>query len=286
MLISLLLFLYPSHLVCEISLLQECKQVGYVEICDTLHTNATFTTLYASFEHCIQFLQAHPVWVQKLYIAKEAFLRSKYKNYYATDIFGWYDESHVQGRRQIAFYYSVHFHQFVIAHCPELRTIPAIIDFFSLCYALQQSYEELSMFVAHGLGIQDLFACTDGKPPLLLKLVTYLPSYYPTRPHYDGSAFTLLCDSTDHQSLLVASYQPALTANDFFVPRKTLLQSCDSSSIIVIPGSFITDFSIYPTPHVVQHSGVTRYATIIFAMRPYYTPEKKEFCALPIFNIE
>ncbi len=54
----------------------------------------------SKFDELIGFLQTNPVWAQKLYSAKERFIRSKDRNYYSTDFFGFYDESEKQGRSQ------------------------------------------------------------------------------------------------------------------------------------------------------------------------------------------
>src|SRR5579863_707599 len=109
---TLILLLF-SHAICATSLKEQLSQVGYLEICDTHHTIATYDALYASFDQLIAFLQQNPTWAQKLYIAKERFIRSEQRHYYSTDFFGFYDESEREGRNQIAFYYSTHFHDFI-----------------------------------------------------------------------------------------------------------------------------------------------------------------------------
>ena len=86
-----LLFAFQS--LCALPLAEQFKRAGYVEICDKKHGAATFDSLYAYFDELIEFLQTNPVWAQKLYIAKERFIRSKDRNYYSTDFFGLYDES-------------------------------------------------------------------------------------------------------------------------------------------------------------------------------------------------
>src|SRR5260221_2635110 len=95
------------------SLKEQLNQFGYIEMCDENHGIVTYDSLYACFDDLITFLQAHPAWAQKLYIAKERFIRSEYRNFYSTDFFGFYDESKREGRNQIAFYYSTHFQDFI-----------------------------------------------------------------------------------------------------------------------------------------------------------------------------
>src|SRR5581483_7735567 len=56
-------------------LAEQFKQAGYVEICEQMHTAATFDSLYVQFDELIEFLQKNPVWAQKLYSAKERFIR-------------------------------------------------------------------------------------------------------------------------------------------------------------------------------------------------------------------
>ena len=56
------------------------------------------------------------------------------------------------------------------------------------------------------------------------------------------------------------------------------------NSMMLIPGTLVTDFSIYPTPHIVVRSEDTRYATIAFAMRPDHVQQKIEFSSLPSFK--
>ena len=93
---TLLLFiflLFSFESFCQIPLTQQFKQVGYYEICDENHGMETFDELYIHFDKLIEFLQTNPTWAQKLYIAKERFIRSKDRNYYSTDFFGFYDES-------------------------------------------------------------------------------------------------------------------------------------------------------------------------------------------------
>ena len=92
-----ILFLFTQS-ICTISLKEQFSQVGYLEICDKNCGIATYDSLYASFDELISFLQVNPTWAQKLYIAKERFIRSEHRNYYSTDFFGFYDESEREGR--------------------------------------------------------------------------------------------------------------------------------------------------------------------------------------------
>jgi len=110
-----ILFLFAQSL-CALSLKEQFSEVGYLEVCDKNNGIATYDSLYAHFEDLITFLQAHPAWAQKLYIAKERFIRSENRNYYSTDFFGFYDESEREGRNQISFYYSTHFQDFIFSH--------------------------------------------------------------------------------------------------------------------------------------------------------------------------
>src|SRR5579862_164735 len=80
-------FVVPFQLFCEAPLAEHFKQVGYLEICDREHGAAAFETLYAYFDDFIEFLQRNPTWAQKLYNAKERFIRSKNRNFYSTDFF-------------------------------------------------------------------------------------------------------------------------------------------------------------------------------------------------------
>src|ERR1700687_2713869 len=88
-----IIFLLSFQTLCAIPLAQQFKQAGYVELYDAHHGSTTFDCLYACFDEFIKFLHTNPVWEQKLYTAKERFIRSKDRNYYATDFFGFYDES-------------------------------------------------------------------------------------------------------------------------------------------------------------------------------------------------
>ena len=70
-----------------------------------------------------------------------------------------------------------------------------------------------------------------------------------------------------------------------FLPRsENFLDANNQNSICLFPERLLTEFSIYPTPHIVMHSGKVRYATIAFAMRPDYIPQKNELSPLPNFK--
>src|SRR5580704_14676667 len=150
---TLFFFLLPFQSLCAIPLAEQFKHAGYVEICDTTHGVATFDDLYAHFDELTEFLQANPVWAQKLYCAKERFIRSHERNYYSTDFFGFYDESNTEGRSQISFYYSTHFHEFVRAHYKELNQVPEFVRFFDACLEVQKPYGTLFHEVAAELGL-------------------------------------------------------------------------------------------------------------------------------------
>lgn len=282
-LFTLILFFFTQSM-CTTHLKEQFSQVGYQEICDKDHGIATYDSLYACFDELITFLQANPAWAQKLYIAKERFIRSENKNYYSTDFFGFYDESERAGRNQISFYYSVHFQDFLFSHYQEFKQVPQIINFFAWCFAIQQSSRNLFNEVAAQLNIENIFFSKYGQIPILLKVVKYFPSYNPERPHYDGTAFSLFLDSTDNQSLLLSPYRATFTIDDFYSPSRKFCRSYNQNSIVLIPGTLLTEFSIYPTPHIVQRSGKIRYATIAFAMRPHYTFQKNNFSFLPNFK--
>lgn len=262
-------------------LAEQFKQVGYVEICDHKHGTATFDSLYTYFDNLVDLLQTKPVWAQKLYCAKERFIRSKDRTYYSTDFFGFYDESDRKERSQISFYYSSHFHEFISARYPELNQVPEIIRFFEACREIHSSYGNLFQNAAAQLGLETIFTSECGQPPILLKVIKYLPSYIAHKPHYDGTAFSLFLDSTDNQSLLLSPYKSSLSVDDFSSPSRTFPQR---DSILLIPGALLAEFSIYPTPHIVVQSGKTRYATIAFAMRPNLPPQKNELSPLPNFK--
>lgn len=277
-------FLCTFQSLDALSLTEQFTQAGYVEICDKNHGTATYDSLYGYFDELIKFLQTNPVWAQKLYSAKERFIRSKDINYYSTDFFGFYDESKRYGRNQISFYYSIHFHEFMCSHYPEFNKVPEIIRFFDACFEIQKPYGNLFHEAAAELGVETIFTCKYDHPPILFKVVKYFPSYLPTRPHYDGTAFSLLLDSTDNRSLLLSPYKSSFTVDDFYCPAREFSREHNQNSILLIPGVLLTEFSIYPTPHIVIQSGKTRYATIAFAMRPNYIPQKIGFSALPNFR--
>jgi len=270
--------------LCIESFIEELQQKGYVEIFDANNKKEKFDQLYIYFDELIDFFQKNPAWLQKIYVAKERFIRSKDRIFYSTDIFGFYDESKRDGRNQISFYYSIHFHEFICSYYPEINKIPEIISFFTACYEIQKPYGNLFQEVADELGLKTIFDSTYGHTPILFKVIKYLPSYIPTKPHYDGTAFTLFLDSTGNKSLLISPYKSILTVDDFSSPLRNFSRGDHQNSMLLIPGVHLTEFSIYPTPHIVLQSGNVRYATIAFAMRPNYTPEKIELSALPNFK--
>jgi len=277
-------FLFAYQSLCAIPLAERFKQEGYLEICDKKYGRAKFDSFYAHFDKLIEFLQTNRVWAQKLYSAKERFIRSKDRNYYSTDFFGFYDESERKGRGQISFYYSTHFHEFISSHYPEFNQVPEIIRFFEACLEIQKPYGNLFYESATELGLEKIFSSKYGQPPILFKAIKYLPSYISTRPHYDGTAFSIFLDSTDNQSLLLSPYKSSFTVNDFSSPLRKFSRLSNQNSILLIPGVLLTEFSIYPTPHIVAQSGKIRYATIAFAMRPNYIPKKNELSPLPNFK--
>ena len=276
---ALFLSIFLLQSLCAIPLAERFEQVGYVEICDQKHRAKAFDSLYAYFDAFVEFLQTNPAWAHKLYGAKERFIRSKERNYYSTDFFGFYDES--KRGSQISFYYSTHFHEFIYSRYPEFNQVPEIMRFFDACLEIQKPYGDLFDEVAAELGLETIFSSTYGHPPILLKVIKYLPAYIATRPHYDGTAFSLFLDSTDSQSLFLSPYKSSFTCDDFSSPLRGFPRE---NSILLIPGVLLTEFSIYPTPHVVMQSGKVRYATIAFAMRPNYTPRKIELSSLPSFK--
>jgi len=282
----LLLFfhLFAFQSLWPTSLSEQFKKIGYVEICNKEHGTTTFDSLYACFDELTEFFQTNPAWAQKLYIAKERFIRSKERNYYSTDFFGFYDESGRKERSQISFYYSIHFHEFICSHYPEFNEVPQIISFLEACLEIQKPYGTLFNDVATELGLDMVFSSQYGYPPILFKVIKYLPSYISTRPHYDGTAFSIFLDSTDNQSLLLSPYKSSFTVDDFSSPLRKFPRCHNQNTILLIPGILLAEFSIYPTPHIVTQNGRSRYATIAFAMRPNYTPQKIEFSPLPSFR--
>jgi len=269
------------------SLAEQFQQFGYLEICDKNHEVETFESLYKKFDDLIRFLQENSIWAKKLYAAKEQFIRSKDQIYYSTDFFGFYDESKIPGRYQISFYYSIHFHKFVCSLWPEINQIPQVINFFQACFEVQQPCANLFNQAATALNLETIFVSKYEQPPILFKIVKYLPSYIPIKPHYDGTAFTLLLDSTDDDSLLLCPYKSSFLVQDFYSPSRTFSCENNQKSILLIPGALLTEFFIYPTPHIVTQSGKTRYAAVAFAMRPHYASQKNDLSPLPNFkNLE
>lgn len=280
--IFFLLFAFQSLSATQLA--EQLKQTGYVEICDQNHGAATFDPLYAHFDKLIEFLQTNQAWVVKLYSAKERFIRSRDRDYYSTDFFGFFDESKREGRNQISFYYSTHYHEFICSRYPEFNRVPEIIRFFEACHEIQKSYGTLFEETATELGLETIFSSKYGHPPILFKVIKYLPSYIPTKPHYDGTVFSLFLDSTDNQSLLLSPYKSSFTVDDFTSSPREFSRRHDQNSILLIPGTLLTEFFIFPTPHIVAQSGKTRYATIAFAMRPNYISQKMEHPSLPDFT--
>jgi hypothetical protein len=260
------------------SLAEQFKQVGYIELRDKKNGAATFDAFYACFDEFIAFLQTHPIWVQKIYAAKERFIRSKDKNYYSTDFFGFYDESKRAGRNQISFYYSTRFHDFICSYYPEFNRIAEIMHFLERCREMQQPCGDIVDEAAAELGLEHIFS---SGPPILLKVIKYFPSYRVVRPHYDGTAFSLFLDSTDNQSLLLSPYKAAFIDEDFSSPVRAFAREQHQNSILLIPGTLLQEFSIAPTPHIVVSSGNVRYATIAFAMRSDYVSQRNELSLLP-----
>lgn len=263
---------------------EQFKQDGYLELCDKRHGTATFDCLYARFDELIEFLQTNPVWANKLHGAKERFIRSKDRNYYSTDFFGFYDESKRGGRNQIAFYYSTHFHEFLCSRYPEFNQVPEIIRFLEACCKIQQPYGSLFNETAAELGLEEIFSSEYGETPILFKVIKYFPSYVATRPHYDGTAFSLFLDSTDNPSLFLSPYRASYAVADFSAPPREFQRGENQNSILLIPGVLLAEFSIYPTPHIVVQGDKIRYATVAFAMRPNYISQKNTLSPLPKFK--
>ncbi len=266
------------------TLAKQLSEVGYFEMCDREHGSSMFDALYARFDEFITFLQKNPMWAHTLYSVKERFIRSKDKKYYSTEFFGFYDESKREGRNQISFYYSIHFYEFIRSFCSECMQVPQIKDFFEECIQIQKAYMSLCDQTADELGMTSIFASEYEHVPVLFKVIKYLPSYIATSPHYDGTAFSFFLDSTDNQSLLLSPYKTSFFIDDFFSPPRNFSRSHTHNSILLIPGTLITEFSMYPTPHIVVPSGKTRYATIAFAMRPQYLSQQSKFSSLPSFK--
>ncbi len=260
-------------------LAEQFKQAGYAEITGEEHGETTFDSLYRSFDALIDLLQTNPIWAHKLYTAKERFIRSQERNIYSTNFFGFYDESKRKGRSQIAFYYSSHFHSFIHRNYPELIQVHEINSFLEACLEIQKPYGQLCEESAKELGLETIFSSAENSPPILFKVIKYLPDYIATRPHYDGSLFSLFLHSSDNQSLLLSPYKTTYEVEDFFSPGREF-----SQSILLIPGTLLAEYAIYPTPHIVAQTGKIRYSTVAFVMRPSYTPEKFGFTSLPNFQ--
>lgn len=256
------------------------KNHGYAELYDGAHGTQVYDELYSCFDELIAFLHSNPSWAHTLYCARERFIRTTYKNYYSTDFFGFVDESSKKDRSQISFYYATHFDDFMCKHYPECHQVAQINRFFKLCRAIQQPYNEIFRAAAHDLGIKNMFNAATKQLPIILKVIKYLTHYHITRPHYDGAALALFLDSTDNQSLLLCPYHSSYKSDDFSVPTRQFHRSLHSNSIILIPGIFLTEWDIYPTPHIVMPSGSIRYATVAFAMRENYASKPIPFSPL------
>ncbi len=260
------------------TLTEQLQKHGFLEIYTYPIDTTKFQDLYDSFDSCIDFLKKNPIWIKKLSIAKERFIRSYDKNYYSTNTFGLYDESQEHQRGHISFYYAIDFHTFIVSQYPEFNDIPEIMIFLNKCLEIQKPYYDLYRNLADELNLP----LTDF--PILLKIILYLPSYTTTKPHYDGTAFSFFLHSTDDQSLLFAPYQSLLTVDNFSSLTEKISAQKNRTSIVIIPGAHLTDFSIYPTPHIVKPTGQYRYATIAFALRSNYRIENTNFAALPQFK--
>lgn len=265
------------------SIKESFAEHGYIEIDNKEHGTETFDALYASFDEFIDFMLANPFWAHQLQVAKERFVRSKHKHFYSTDIFGFYDESDRISRSQISFYYSSHFHEFVCSHHPDIEQIPEIAKFFQLCREINQPYEHLFRNAATELEVEAIFSSDGGQVPILFKVIKYLPDYKPQKPHFDGTVFSLLLDSTDNDALLLSPYKSTFSIKDFSSPVREFSRQPNQSSALLIPGVLLKDFSIYPTPHIVLQSGNIRYAAVVFGMRPYDIFKGEEFPSLPQF---
>jgi hypothetical protein len=269
-------YLYPM------SYKDQFLRSGYVEICDTKSGITAYEILYEAFDDLINFFQKNPEWAKKLYSVKERFIRSKSRDLYASDFFGFYDLE-MFGRQQICFYYSELFHKFIFDNYPEFKQIPEFSQFLHTCKSIKSTYCSVFKETAHELGIEEVFSSNGGRLPILLKVVKYLPTYVAIKPHYDGTIFSVMLDSTDNQSFFLSPYKSVFVADDFFSPLRQFPRDKDCNSILIIPGQCLTDYLIPPTPHIVQSNGKTRYATIAFAMRPNFNPPKIEYSTLPSF---
>ena len=283
LMVSFLLIIFFKSISTS-SLFEQLQQFGYAELKNDYHGSQSYDDLYKAFDQLIDFFKTNPVWVQKLYCAKERFIRSKDKVLYGTDFLGWYDDSLLSTRHQISFYYSIHFHQFLSENYPDILKQPNIQNFFQKCFEIQRPCNDFFKEVAQQLGLDSIFLSTGYQVPILLKVIKYFEAYNVSSPHYDGTAFTLFLDSTDNQSLLLSPYKSMLVEQDFFSVFKNFVTTADQSSMLLIPGTLLTEFFMYPTPHIVQHSGQIRYATVAFAMRPNFIFKKREFTILPNFK--
>lgn len=277
----LFIFLLTFQSLCATSLQEQFEHTGYLELCDHNNGKEDYDALYAYFDELIDFLQKNPSWAQKLYAAKERFIRSKERSYYSTDFFGFYNES---PKNQIAFYYSPHFHEFITTNYPESKKIPQLRRFFEACFEIQKPYGTIFNAAAAELGLDTVFLSEWSRPPILFKVVKYLPKYSASKPHYDGTVLSLFLDSTDNQSLLLSPYKSSFTTEDFFSPVREFPRQGKQNSILLIPGTLLCEFSIYPTPHIIAESGAIRFAAIAFAMRPNYIHPKNKFSSLPNFK--
>lgn len=290
--LHLIILLFGSAVLCASTLEQQFRLIGCAEFDDPNYQKSTYDILYTYFDEMIEFLQTHPNWKNKLHIAKEHFIRTKDKELYSTDFFGLYDESNRIGRHQISYYYSTHYHAFITARYPELNQIPEIINFLNACNAIQEPCGQVFKEAAVELGIETIFLLSLGSPPILLKVVKYFPTYHESRPHYDGSAFSLFLDSTDYTSLYFAPYKTSLSVNDFapvssyFLSNSPFRLSFEQThhTMLMIPGALLEEFSIYPTPHIALANGKMRYSTIAFALRPHHKLTKNNFTTLPVFE--
>ena len=78
-------------------------------------------------------------------------------------------------------------------------------------------------------------------------------------------------------------YKDAFAREDFSPAVRRYPRTSNQNSVLLIPGTLVTEFAMYPTPHIVIESGNIRYATIAFAMRPNYTLPTHQFPMLPSF---
>ncbi len=265
----LLSTLFFAHLY-ALPLVEQFKQKGYVEIFGEKQDVELYNALYASFDRFLAYLQDTPIWRQKLYSAKERFIRSKEQNLNTYDFFGLYDDEKRKGASQISFYYSTHFHNYFCACFPECQESAEITEFLDACFLIQERSRALLNEKAQELGIETA-------PSILFKVIKYLPEYSATRPHYDGTLFSLFLDSTDNESILLSPYKDSFSVDDFITPRHS------RDSILLIPGVLLTELSIYPTPHIVIPKGKIRYSAVAFAMKQNHRFQKVELADLPNF---